>query len=63
MSRAQTTGDRLMELELRFMEQQAVIDALDAVVKEQADELTALARQLRHLEQLLQQGHGDPADE
>ncbi len=44
---------RLTEMELRYMEQQAVIDALDGVVREQDAEITRLAKELERLRQAL----------
>ena len=45
--------DRVTELELRFMEQQAVIDALDGVVQEQDLALNLLRKELQQLRTLL----------
>lgn len=50
---------RLTELELRFMEQQATIDALDGVVREQDLELVALRRDIQRLQQILAGGQDD----
>ena len=44
---------RIVELELRFMEQQAVIEVLDAVVRDQATEIDALRKELGHLQAAL----------
>lgn len=53
---------RIIELELRFMEQGAVIDALDAVVVEQAERLDVLEARLRQVQRRLDAA-GDDDDE
>lgn len=58
MTLAELTA-RLTELELRYMEQQAVIDALDGVVREQDAEITRLAKELDHVRQQLAGDGGD----
>ena len=52
---------RLTEMELRYMEQQAVIDALDAVVRGQDAEIAALAKDMARLQQALAGGGDDDA--
>ncbi len=44
---------RLTEMELRYMEQQAVIDALDAIVRGQDAEIARLAKDLERLQQAM----------
>lgn len=58
MTLAELTA-RLTELELRYMEQQAVIDALDGVVREQDAEIQQLRKDLERLQQQLA---GDDSD-
>ena len=53
---------RLTELELRFMEQQATIDALDGVVRDLDAEITALRRDLQRLQTMVAGGQDDDAD-
>ena len=52
---------RLTEMELRYMEQQAVIDALDSVVRGQDAELAALAKEVARLQQALAGSDGEDA--
>ena len=52
---------RLTEMELRYMEQQAVIDALDAVVRGQDAEISALSKDVGKLRQALAGDGGDDA--
>ncbi len=47
---------RLTELELKYMEQGAIIDDLGELVHEQAVALQRLQAQVRHLEDLLNAG-------
>lgn len=58
MTLAELTA-RLTELELRYMEQQAVVDALDGVVREQDAEIQQLRKDLERLQQQLA---GDDSD-
>lgn len=51
---------RLTEMELRYMEQQAVIDALDGVVRAQDLEITVLAKEIARLQQVIA---GDPGED
>jgi uncharacterized coiled-coil protein SlyX len=44
---------RLTEMEIRYMEQQAIIDALDGVVRGQDAEIAALAKEVARLQQAL----------
>lgn len=50
---------RLTEMELRYMEQQAVIDALDGVVREQDAALEFLRREVDRLKAVLAGGGED----
>ncbi len=53
---------RLTEMELRYMEQQATIDALDAVVREQDAEIARLAKELARLQQAVAGGDDGDGD-
>ncbi len=64
MSRDELAGlaERLMEMELRYMEQQALLEALDDVVREQDAVITRLAKELDQLRQAMAgDGDGDAA--
>ncbi len=50
---------RLTEMELRYMEQQAVIDALDGVVREQDTAIDVLRKEVDRLSAILASGGGD----
>ncbi len=50
---------RLTEMELRYMEQQAVIDALDGVVREQDTAIDVLRKEVDRLSAILAGGGGD----
>lgn len=53
---------RIVELELRFMEQAAVVDALDSVVRDQDGRLDSLELRLHVLQRRLEAAEGSDDD-